>query len=62
MYCSILLALLSHAVWDGRLRTQVVLPAAVLSLQPQIAAEEGALARLFGDAYEAYRVAVPRWI
>lgn len=62
MYCSILLALLSHAVWDGRLRTLVALPAAVLSLQPQIAAEEGALARLFGDAYEAYRVAVPRWI
>lgn len=61
MYCSILLALVAHAVWDGRLRALVALPAAVLSLQPQIVAEEDALARLFGDDYQAYQARVRRW-
>ncbi len=62
MYCSILLGLLAHAIQQGRLRTLLVLPAAVLSLQPQIDAEEDALATLFGEEYEQYRGRVPRWI
>lgn len=62
MYCSILLALLAHAIWDGRLRTLIALPGLVLTLRPQIAAEEDALTRLFGAAYEEYRTRAPRWI
>lgn len=62
MYCSILLMLLANAVWSGRLRTLVALPGLMLSLQPQIEAEEDALATLFGDEYEAYRSRVRRWL
>ncbi len=62
MYCSILLILLGNAVWSGRLRTLIALPGLVLSLQPQIETEERVLTTLFGDEYEAYRAAVPRWI
>ncbi len=61
MYCAILLILLAHSVWQGRLRTLVALPAMVLTLQPQIEAEEDALGRLFGAEYEEYRTRVPRW-
>ena len=61
MYCAILLGLLAHAIWQGRLRTLVALPGLVLTLQPQITAEEHALTRLFGADYEAYRARVPRW-
>lgn len=61
MYCSILLNLLAGAVWSGRLRTLVALPALVLCLQPQIDAEEAALTTLFGADYEAYRTRTPRW-
>lgn len=61
MYCSILLALAAHSIWAGRLRTLVALPGLVLTLQPQIEAEEDALTRLFGADYEAYRRGVPRW-
>ena len=61
MYVSILLTLLANAVWSGRRRTLVALPGLMLCLQPQIEAEEAALARLFGDDYEAYRADVPRW-
>ncbi|HMQ39286.1 MAG TPA: isoprenylcysteine carboxylmethyltransferase family protein [Micropruina sp.] len=61
MYCSILLMLLANAVWSGRLRTLVALPGLMLTLQPQIEAEEDALATLFGDDYAAYKSRVPRW-
>ena len=46
----------------SRLRTLIALPGLVLSLQPQIETEERVLTTLFGDEYEAYRAAVPRWI
>ena len=62
MYCAILLVLLAHAIWEGRLRTLVALPGLLLTLQPQIAAEEDALTRLFGADYEEYRARVPRWL
>lgn len=62
MYCSILLGLLAHAVWDGRLRTLIALPGGLISLRPQVASEEVALGRLFGAAYEDYRTRVPRWL
>lgn len=61
MYFSILLMLLANAVWSGRRRTLLALPGLMLTLQPQIAAEEEALARLFGDDYEAYQARVRRW-
>ena len=62
MYCAILLVLLAHAIWEARLRTLVALPGLLLTLQPQIAAEEDALTRLFGADYEEYRARVPRWL
>lgn len=62
MYCSIVLGLLAHTAWSGRLRTLAAVPGLMLTLRPQIEAEEEALAQLFGDAYADYRARVRRWI
>ena len=62
MYCSIVLGLLAHTVWSGRLRTLAAVPGLMLTLQPQIEAEEQALTRIFGQAYTDYRARVRRWV
>lgn len=62
MYVSILIGLLAVSVGTGRLRTLLALPGMFWSLQPQIDAEESALAELFGAQYATYRARVPRWL
>ena len=62
MYLSILLGLLAGTVASGRLRTLVAIPGLLVSLQPQIEAEEAALAERFGSEYQAYRERVRRWL
>jgi len=62
MYLSILLGLLAGTVASGRLRTLVAIPGLILSLQPQIEAEESALAKRFGSDYAEYRQRVRRWL
>lgn len=62
MYLSLLIELLAFSVATGRLRTLVALPGLVVSLEPQLRAEESALSKLFGTDYAAYRQRVRRWL
>ena len=62
MYFSMLLMLLAGSVASGRLRTLLVIPAMVASLEPQLQAEEAALTTLFGADYAAYQSRVRRWV
>lgn len=63
MYVALALVLTAHACWRGRLRA--MLPVALYVLvtdRYQIADEERALEKLFGEEYQAYRASVPRWV
>ena len=63
MYLGMLLVLLGWAVYLSSLPAMVLPAAFVLYLNRfQIAPEERALAARFGDAYEAYRRRVRRWL
>jgi protein-S-isoprenylcysteine O-methyltransferase Ste14 len=63
MYLGLVLVLAGVSVWLGVWVGLVVLPAFVLYLTKfQIAPEEEAMAKLFGDAYADYRARVRRWI
>lgn len=62
MYVALALALAAHAVWTGRARTLLAVPGFLLTLRPQVDAEEQALVRLFGDPYLDYTRRVPRWL
>ena len=56
------LSLLAGAVSSGRLLSFVAIPGFLVSVQPQIEAEEDALADRFGSEYEQYRSQVRRWL
>ena len=63
MYVGVTFALLGYAV--ALAHPLAVLLVALFPLyirRYQIAPEERALSRLFGDAYAAYRLRVPRWL
>ena len=63
MYVGMAGGLLAHAVWRGS--WPALVPAAVfvgIIDRLQVEPEEAALLRLFGDEYDAYRAAVPRWL
>ena len=63
MYLGLLLLLTGWALWLGSASPWLVLPPfAVFMTVVQIAAEEVALARVFGADYLAYRRTVSRWI
>lgn len=62
MYLSILALLLAGTVATGRLRTLIAVPAVMWALQPQLDAEESALAQRFGADYTDYRTRVRRWL
>jgi protein-S-isoprenylcysteine O-methyltransferase Ste14 len=63
MYLGLLLLLGGWALWLGSASPWLVLPMfTVFMTVVQIAAEEQALARVFGAAYLAYRKSVPRWL
>lgn len=63
MYVGMATLLLGLAVWLGHLLALALVPAFVVLLTiVQIRPEEEAMRRLFGDAFEAYAAAVPRWL
>jgi len=63
MYVGLALQLLGWAVWLGTASCLIGPPLFVALITfGQIAAEERVLAERFGEAYRAYREAVPRWI
>ena len=63
MYVGLTGLLLAHAVWRGSWRALLPVAAFVVVIdRVQVAAEEAALLERFGDDYQAYRAAVPRWL
>lgn len=63
IYTAMLAAYLGVAAWIGSLGALILLaPLAVALNRGVVAREEIYLERLFGDAYRAYRAAVPRWL
>jgi protein-S-isoprenylcysteine O-methyltransferase Ste14 len=63
MYVGLTGVLVANAVRLGSWRSLVPVAAFVLVIdRVQIAAEETALRERFGDDYEAYAAAVPRWV
>lgn len=62
MYLSMLIGQLAVTAATGRLRTLLALPGMIWSLQPQLEAEEAALADKFGEQYTTYCANVPRWL
>jgi protein-S-isoprenylcysteine O-methyltransferase Ste14 len=63
MYVGQAVVLLAWAIWIASIPALLGLPAFVLYLNRfQIAPEERALARAFGEAYAAYRARVRRWL
>lgn len=63
MYVAMAGALAAHAVGRGGWLTPLPVAAFVAVIdRTQIPAEEEAMAKLFGDAYAAYRARVPRWL
>jgi len=63
MYCGVLLMILGQALWFRSVVTLwYALGAALLFHLFVILYEEPALERRFGDSYQEYRKAVPRWI
>ncbi len=63
IYTAMLAAYLGAATWIGSLGALILLaPLCVVLDRGVVAREEIYLERLFGDAYRAYRAAVPRWL
>ena len=63
MYLGMALVLLGFAIWTGNLLALALAPVFVVAITRfQIRAEEAALRRLFGGAFDAYAAAVPRWL
>jgi protein-S-isoprenylcysteine O-methyltransferase Ste14 len=63
MYVGLTGVLLAHAMWRGSWRALLPVAGFVAVVdRVQIAAEEAALRERFGDDYEAYLAAVPRWL
>ncbi len=63
MYLGMLLCLAALFIYLRSLPTALLLPCFVLYMNRfQIAAEERAMAALFGEAYAAYRERVRRWV
>lgn len=63
MYVGMAGLLTAHAVFRGGLLPFLPVAAFVAVIdRTQIPAEELAMSRGFGEAYEAYRVEVPRWV
>lgn len=63
MYVGMLLALISLVFWLGALSATALVPVFYILIdRKQIAAEEAALLRNFGDTYRAYAERVPRWL
>lgn len=63
MYVGQAVVLLAWTIWIASIPALLGLPAFILYLDRfQIAPEERALARTFGEAYAAYRARVRRWL
>ena len=63
MYLGMAGLLTAHAVYRGGWLTPLPVVAFVVVIDRlQIAPEEAALLRIFGEDYEAYRDTVPRWV
>jgi protein-S-isoprenylcysteine O-methyltransferase Ste14 len=63
MYVGMAGVLAGHAVGRGGWLTPLPVAAFVAVIdRSQIPAEEAAMTRLFGEAYDAYRSRVPRWV
>ena len=63
MYLGLLLLLMGWALWLGTASPWLVLPLFVIVITvAQIAPEEQALYRLFGEQYLGYKRNVSRWI
>jgi protein-S-isoprenylcysteine O-methyltransferase Ste14 len=63
MYLGLVLMLIAWALWLGTASPWVVPPLFAISMTiTQIAPEERALEKVFGEAYVAYRRRVNRWI
>ncbi len=63
MYVGLTGLLVAHAIWRGSWGALAPVAGFVLYIDRlQIEAEEAALTERFGADYDAYRVAVPRWL
>ncbi len=62
MYLATLVVMLAGTAVTGRLRTLVAVPGMMLNLEPQLRAEERALAEKFGTDYADYSSRVRRWL
>ena len=63
MYVGMAIVLTGIAVWTGSALALVLVPVFVWVLTAwQIRPEEAAMRTLFGEAFDAYAAAVPRWL
>lgn len=63
MYAALLGALVSMAIWRGRVAALLPVVAVWAAISRfQIAPEEAALSAAFGEEFDRYREAVPRWL
>ena len=63
MYVGMAIVLTGVAVWTGSALALVLVPVFVWVLTAwQIRPEEAAMRTLFGEAFDAYAAAVPRWL
>lgn len=63
MYVGLAITLTGVAAWTGNVLALALVPAFVAVVTAfQIRPEEVAMRRLFGEAFEAYAAAVPRWL
>ncbi len=63
MYTALLGALVSNALWRGRVAALIPVVAVWAALDKfQVGPEEAALADAFGAEFDRYRDAVPRWL
>ena len=63
MYLGMAGLLLAHAVWRGSWTALLPMAGFVTFIdRTQIRAEEAALLKKFGPAYETYKASTPRWI